>query len=473
MDIFNVFHYFSDAAAIIDDGESLSYKNLNIEIDRFALQIKKRVLVAILLDNNPESIIGYLGCLKCDAAILMINNTLDDEKAKVLLHQYQPAYIFIPSYRTIAESSYKEVYSYRSYCLYKGTNIPNYNIHENLSLLLTTSGSTGKSKSVRISYNNLSHNTESISKSLDIQQNDRAITSLPLGYTYGLSILNTHFYNHASVVLNRYSIIDSRFWDSLLKNGVTTFGGVPFTYELLLKFKLFSNGFGKLRYLTQAGGKLAESLTARLCSICRDHNVKFITMYGQTEATARMTYLPWEYAFNKMGSVGIPIPGGIASIERDTSLPVDNCLDVGELLYEGKNVSMGYAYSFADLELGDCFHGILRTGDIARCDKDGFFYIMGRKSQFVKIYSNRVSTKDIEDLLFEIGITSACFSIEDYVYIFIEQCNPNEEDGIIAELKKISLYQDSYKIIYLKTMPRLETGKIDYGHLKELVSIKE
>ena len=174
-----------------------------------------------------------------------------------------------------------------------------------------------------------------------------------------------------------------------------------------------------LRYLTQAGGRLGRELAEEFNAICEEKGIRLIVMYGQTEATARMSYLPWEDAGRKAGSIGIPIPGGKFELVDANGQLIDGADVVGELVYCGSNVTPGYAKSRMDLAKPDENKGVLYTGDMAKRDEDGFYYVVGRKKRFLKIFGNRVNLDEVENLLKKEGIENACTGQDDRMVVFL------------------------------------------------------
>ncbi|RYI97112.1 MAG: AMP-dependent synthetase, partial [Actinomycetales bacterium] len=212
-------------------------------------------------------------------------------------------------------------------------------LHPDLRLLLSTSGSTGSPKLVRLSRENLTSNAHAIADYLDLHGDDRAITSLPLHYCYGLSVLHSHLVRGAGVVLTDLSVVDECFWDLCRRARVTTLSGVPYTFELLHRSGFAEREPGSLRRVTQAGGRLRPEAVREYADTCATRGIDFFVMYGQTEATARMAYLPPALAAAHPDAAGIAIPGGHLRID---SVP-DQPADVGEVVYSGPNVMLGYA----------------------------------------------------------------------------------------------------------------------------------
>src|SRR3989339_783060 len=259
--------------------------------------------------------------------------------------------------------------------------------------------------------------------------------------------------------INAQSVRSFRQCQLLKTHQATTFGGVPYIYEMLKKLRFERMNLLSLRYITQAGGKLSKELVQEFANICDQKNIKFYVMYGQTEATARLSYLPAEYACTKAGSMGIAIPGGKFWLEDETGKVIEENEVSGELVYQGDNVTMGYAESRFDLAKGDENKGILHTGDLAKRDTDGFYYIVGRKSRFLKMFGNRINLNEIEQLVKDSGYECACAGADDHLKIYV--VNAKHLDQMkhgIAEL--IGIHPSGIEIISINKIPRNETGKV-------------
>ena len=255
----------------------------------------------------------------------------------------------------------KSLYDLENHKILKIKKNINYKINKNLALMLSTSGSTGSVKFVRLSYKNIIDNTKNIVKYLNIKKNHRTITTMPPYYTYGLSIINTHLYAGASIFVTSSRVIEKSFWRYFNEKKITSFGGVPYFYEIIKKLNFNKMCFPNLKYFTQAGGPLNKDLTKYFLNYAQKTKTNFVIMYGQVEATSRMTYLPYKISKRKIGSIGIPIPGGKIFLQNAKSKNANK----GEIVYYGKNVSMGYSENYKDLKRDDENKGILKTGDLA------------------------------------------------------------------------------------------------------------
>jgi len=462
---------FDNVAVKDDNGKELTYKQIASFSNDFKDIFNGRNLLLCLCKNSIGSIIGYITFINNRQVPILINSELDISLINQLLATYKPNYLWLPKEKTPYFDEYEAILNLFDYNLLRRKYFNDINMHEDLALLLTTSGSTGSPKLVRQSYKNIESNIKSIIDYLSIEKKDKAITTLPMNYTYGLSIINTHLYAGATILLTEKSVVSKDFWTFFKENNATSFSGVPYTYEILDKLRFERMNLPSLKTMTQAGGKLSLTLHKKYANYALEHNKKFIVMYGQTEATARMGYLPADKSLEKIGSIGNAIPGGKFYL-HDTDSKIINEPDViGELIYEGGNVTMGYAQSITDLARNDDFNGILVTGDMAKRDSDGFYYIVGRKKRFLKIYGNRVNLDEIERMIKNdfTFIDCACSGFDDNLYIFIT--DKNHEVNIKKYLiEKTNFYQSAFNIICLDKIPINDSGKILYSELEKYYS---
>lgn len=331
-------------------------------------------------------------------------------------------------------------------------------IHPDLALLMSTSGSTGSPKLVRLSHDNLTSNAASIAEYLDLHGRDRGITSLPLHYCYGLSVLHSHLLVGASVVMCEASVVDPCFRDSLDRHQATNVAGVPHTFELLERAGPDRLFVPSLRFVTQAGGRLAPDAVRRWIERCETRGVDFYVMYGQTEATARMAYLRPEDGARHPGSIGRPIPGGSFTLR-----PVDDRTDgAGELVYHGPNVMLGYAERPGDLALGRTIDE-LATGDLATHDPvDDVYTIVGRRSRFVKPFGVRIDLDAVEAWLRaqgQAGTDIAVAGTGERLTILVADGDPADVAARVREHTKLPA---SAVLVEAGPVPRTPSGKIDY-----------
>jgi acyl-coenzyme A synthetase/AMP-(fatty) acid ligase len=240
---------------------------------------------------------------------------------------------------------------------------------------------------------------------------------------------------------------------------------------MLLKLRIERLDMPTMKTMTQAGGKLAADKTKLVAEACSKKGIRFFSMYGQTEATARMSYLPSERAFDKAGSIGLPIPGASMWIEDEHGNVIEQPGVIGELCFRGPNVSLGYATTYADLAVGDVNLGLLRTGDLASIDADGYFQVVGRFGRFLKIFGVRVSLDAVESLLANQGFQAAAFGNDDSLNVCLYGPNADDPKSIRTQLSaNLMINESAISVFRVAELPRLSNGKVDYQTLnKELI----
>lgn len=467
------FEQFADHTALKDEyGKTVTYAQLGDMTKALAAAIGKRTLVFCLCENKIGSVVGYSACINAQIVPVLLNAHLERDLLSNLLETYKPEYIWLPEGITSEFETFDKVYDSEGYSLLETNYGLKHDLYPDLALLLTTSGSTGSPKFVRQSYANIRANTDSIIEYLGLDSTEKAITTLPMNYTYGLSIVNTHLKVGATLLLTDKGLMQKDFWNFFKSEGATSFGGVPYTYEMLDRLRFYRMDLPHLRYITQAGGKLTPELHKKFAEYAEQRGKRFIVMYGQCEATARMGYLPADKAIEKCGSMGIAIPGGKFHLVDVDGSDIMEANRTGELVYEGANVTLGYAERIEDLSKGDERGGILYTGDMAQMDKDGFYYIVGRKKRFLKIYGNRVNLDEIDRLIkgkFD-SIDCASAGVDDHMCIFVTDKSKASEirDFVI---KKTHLNPIAFQIVILDEIPKNDAGKILYKELTKYYEV--
>ncbi len=453
-----------NVAAISDNGNKVTYGDLMSFSNRVMDFLPERSLVFSLCHNTIGSLMGYVAFLSTRNVPLLLSADLDKELLHYLLDTYQPNYLWMPQ-KMADQFDGNVVMSEYGYSLlsYSDKKI---DMYPELALLLTTSGSTGSPKLVRQSYTNIESNAQSIMQYLELDETERPITMLPMNYTYGLSVINSHLLVGATILMTDESYAQKKFWDFFKSQGATSIVGVPFTYEILKKLRFFRMELPTLRYMTQAGGKLLPELHKEYAEYAIANDKRFYVMYGQTEATARMSYLPYKRSLEKYGSMGIAIPGGTFHLIDVDGTDIEKADVVGELVYEGPNVTLGYAECQYDLSKGDERNGILVTGDMAKRDEDGYYYIVGRKKRFLKIYGNRVNLDETERMIqsqFD-GMECACVGEDDHMQIYVTDKNM-EKDVTEFITNKTGLNWKAFTVHYIEEIPKNESGKKNYQKL--------
>ena len=467
MNVFENFEnlYANNPAIISEDNEIITYRNLKEISDSLINKLPKRSLVVSLNKNSLGSLCGYFSFMKNRIVPIMLDSKIDIELLQKLIDNYKPQYLWLPS-EDISKFSYEKiVYSIYDYSLLKFNDQDKLDLNEELALLLTTSGSTGSPKLVKISYDNIKSNALSIIEYLSIDSKERSITTLPMSYSFGLSIINSHFYSGATILLTNRTMFEKEFWEFLKLKKPTSLSGVPYIYEMLKKLRFTKMDLPFLTTLTQAGGKMNLDLNKEFAEFCHNNNKRLFIMYGQTEATARMSFLNPEKSLTKLGSIGLAIPGGKFTLIDREEQEIEGNNIVGELVYEGKNVSLGYAQCAEDLSKSDKNKGKLLTGDIAKRDQEGYYYVVGRKKRFVKLFGNRINLDETELLLKNIISECACVGNDDQVYIYIiDESRTKEVHNFIS--KKMSIHPSAFSIRIIESIPKNSSGKTLYSNLR-------
>ncbi|MBN3002811.1 acyl-coenzyme A synthetase/AMP-(fatty) acid ligase [Chromobacterium alkanivorans] len=448
-----------------EEGDVVSYAEvLTLARPSLANELSRR-LVFCLCENDIGGLAGYFHLLCVDAVPLMLAANLPSQQLQPLLDAYRPAFIWLPASRLAEFPGAKAVFAYRDYRLIAHEEA-DYRVHDELALLLSTSGSTGSPKFVRLSRRNVLSNATAIAQYLALNADEVPITTLAPSYTYGLSILHSHALAGGKVAVTRKTFFERGFWSFLQAVRASSFGGVPYHYEMLKKLRFTGMELPCLRTLTQAGGRMAPELSREFALHCQSRGMRFFTMYGQTEATARMSYLAADKAALKAGSIGAAVPGGAFWLEDESGGKLEGAEAEGELVYQGPNVSMGYASGFKDLALGDERKGVLRTGDVARRDGDGDYYIVGRLKRFLKLFGHRINLQEVEQYLLDAGHVAACAGADDRLEVYVPQ-----GDAALAKEIKIMLARyltvtpQSVKVMAAGNLPRNASGKIQYSEL--------
>jgi long-chain acyl-CoA synthetase len=420
--------------------------------------------VFALCKNDLGSFCGYISFICKKVVPLLLDASLKKDLLQQLLEKYKPEFVWLPSEKAADLPSNKIVFEAFGYMLVRLEENTIFPLHDELALLFTTSGSTGSPKLVRVSYENLNSNAEAIAEYLALSENEKPITVLPMNYSYGLSIINSHLVKGATILLTARSIMEKEFWTFLKNERATSFSGVPYTYEMLYKLRFFRMELPFLKTLTQAGGKLNEDLCEQFAKFCEESGKQFFVMYGQTEATARMAYLSPENAISKKSSIGKAIPGGQLSLVDEAGHAIAENEIAGELVYHGKNVSMGYATKGTDLIKPDENNGKLNTHDIAKRDNDGFYYIIGRKNRFIKLFGNRVSLDETEQIVKRVVNDCACVGEDDRMIIYITDAS-KEKEIIDLVSGTTGINHKAFFVKCIERIPKNGSGKTIYSKL--------
>lgn len=443
-------------AAVDDSGQSVTYGDLCVFSHEFAKQLPSRSLIFLLSENRIGSLLGYVASLSNRVVPLILSAATEEGLYNSLYEKYQPEYLWLPV-KKAEEKGFEPIFTAFDYCLVK-TGHSSVEMYDELSLLLPTSGSTGSPKLVRHSYRNIEANADNVRRLFGLTEEEKAMAILPMHYTMGLSVIASHLLAGATLLLSGRSLLDKGFW-AMLKEA-TSFTGVPYSFEILNKMRFTRMDLPNLRIITQGGGKLTEAMWNTLAQYAKDNGKQFIATYGQSECTARMAYLPAEMALEKVCSIGIAEPGGQLSIVDDNGTETFEGEAQGEMVYRGENVTLGYATCREDLMKADENHGVMHTGDLARRDADGCYFIVGRLKRFLKIYGLRIGLDEVERMV-KTEFKTDCYCKGDDEKLVVLVTDARLQDILPAFIEeKTHLFHQRVEVQVVKEILRNEAGKV-------------
>lgn len=438
------------SAIVTDTGVRLSYAQLAEAVEAQAARLPAPGRLVILeAANTVDCVVAYLACLHAGYPVVLAEpgSTAADPRTSLT---YGAALV------------YREGEHGWGFEALPAAPAPA--LHPELCILLSTSGTTGSPKLVRLSRANIQSNAAAIADYLGIGADDRAITSLPLYYSYGMSVLNSHLHAGATILLTARSVADPQFWTFFEEEAATSLSGVPFTFDLLERMGFRGRHYPSLRYLAQAGGRLPAERVRLYAQWAAAARKQVFVMYGQTEASPRMAYVPPEQLLDNIDAIGVAIPGGSFELIGEDGEPVLAADTPGELVYRGPNVMMGYAESAADLALG-CGPDVLRTGDLACRKENGCYAIVGRKSRFSKIVGLRISLDEIERWVHARGLQGIVSG--DDALVVVALTGAADPAGVKQELRqalaqRFGLPLSALAVLHLDALPVLPSNKFDY-----------
>lgn len=442
--------------ALRDDATNafISYGALNSLVDQWADRLRRpRSLAFLCIPNTIDGVAALLGCWKAGHAVALLDTNLPEASREELVDLYQPELIIRPG----ADGT-----------LMIADKVQGAPLHDDLWLLLSTSGSTGSPKFVRLSRDNVVSNALGIAEVLDIRADEVCCAHLPLHYSYGLSVLTSHLICGAPILLTSRAFTDREFWPMARDARIAHLPGVPFHFQMMQRLRYERLNLPDLRVLTQAGGALDLESREIAHTFMDGRGGRFHVMYGQTEAAPRMTTLSHEDFKVAPASVGTALPPGKFLVRDDDGSPVATGVD-GLIAYEGPNVMLGYAEKREDLALGDVQGGKLETGDIGHLDEAGRLTITGRAKRFGKVYGLRVNLDEIESHLSLGGTAIAVVQKGDQIHVFVLSDGQTQDD-IVAELAaRYTIPKTAYRFHLLDALPYTDRGKLDYRSLEALV----
>ncbi|NYD57444.1 acyl-coenzyme A synthetase/AMP-(fatty) acid ligase/acyl carrier protein [Nocardioides marinisabuli] len=444
--------------ALVHAGRVVSYADLARLVDDRAARLGPvRRLVLLEMASDVDSVATYLAALAGGHPVVVVDAARPDVVAATRA-AYDPDVVA------------------RGDVLDEQRDGTAHDLHPELAALLSTSGSTGSPRLVRLSAENLQANAESIAAYLPLRGDDLAALSLSLHYCYGLSVLHTHLLRGAGVLLGDASVVDPCFWAAAREHGATSLAGVPHTFELLDRVGLDTVAPDSLRYLTQAGGAMAPDRVRSYAELGQRRGFDLFVMYGQTEATARMAYLPPDLAGTRPGAIGVPVPGGRFDLAEVPGAPEGT----GELVYEGPNVMLGYAEHPDDLARGREVTR-LRTGDLARRGDDGLWEVVGRLSRTAKVLGLRIDLDRVERALVADGVralvagTPPTDGATEQLVVAVEPRATGGSARLVARVRRLvtaltGLPAAAVQVHPVPQLPRLANGKPDHRGVAALAA---
>lgn len=485
--------------AIVADDRRIRYDEFWRESVCFARALRAHGLqpgerVAILLPNRIEAAVACYGCWLAGGIAVPLNVQarardfqawLRHADARHVVHEYSHSDVVDAIAAVDASSGHPPMRRWpvgadRPLCAPAGDDAPEVvrdagDIDaDRVAMILYTSGTTGAPKGVTLTHGNLLANASAVIDYLQLDADDSVLSILAFYYAYGASVLHTHLLSGACIVLAQNLLFPHLLMDTIVRERITGFSGVPSTFALLLeRVKLGDYDLSSLRYLTQAGGPMGPTLTRRLRAALP--GARLFVMYGQTEATSRLTWLPPERLDEKLGSVGIPVNGVSLRIAREHGGDADTGED-GEVWVRGANVMHGY-WNNPDATAAVLRDGWLRTGDIGHLDDDGYLWLVGRRSDMIKTGAHRVHPADVEEVIAEVpGVAEvAVIGVDDDVlgqvikaFVVAPGLPPRSDNMIKAHCReRLASYKIPRDIAFVSALPRTASGKVRRAALLE------
>ncbi len=449
-----------------DSGYILTYREVCDTINIFKALDLPRCVIFCLCESCAGSLVGYLSFLNNGQVPLLLSANMDEGLRTNLEQTYLPSYYWAPE-RKAEEITGEILFSAWGYVLLKTGNAP-YPLHEKLSMLLTTSGSTGSPKLVRHKYGNLEANAANVAKAFSWTVKENGICDLPMNYTMGLNVINSYLVTGASVLMVKANLMDPEFWKFIKEQEGTSFTGVPFSYEVMRRIGFDKMDLPKLHTLAEGGGKLTDRMFKWIASFCKNNGKRFCATFGTSETSARMAFLNPALALEKIGSIGKPIPKGEMFLVDEEKNKDGSA--TGELAYRGPNVTMGYALCKDDLLKDDEFCGEYHTGDIAKRDSEGYYYVIGRKGRFLKLFGLRVSLDETERILKMQypSVDFVCTGDDERMNIFMTS-NELKEQIVPFISGKTNIHNSAFKVFVIDEIPRNDYGKVKFTKLDEII----
>ncbi len=445
--------------------KKFTYIKLKQNIIKLNSLSKKKLLVLLISDNSFDNIEIYISLIQSKHILILVESKIGKNEVIKISKNYKPDIVFYPkNFSKI--SLFKKKISYKFSDSYKYTMLYNSfksEKNKNLKLLLPTSGSMGSRKFVKLTKKNIKSNTKSIVEYLKLNKSHKCIVNMPIAYSYMMSIINTHFLINAKIYHSNQTMLESGFWKFFNKKKISSFNGVPLTYQFLLKLKLTKIFKNKIKYMTIAGGKLEKSYLKEILKFTKKNNIKLYNMYGQTEASPRISYLNPNFSLKKIGSIGKSIKNSKMWLTDKNKQVIKKPFREGEVNFQGPGVFQGYCSNYKELHYKKQ-QKILKTGDLAYYDKSGFFYITGRNNRISKVQGIRINLDELQILMKKNLFNVVCKEIDNKIKVFFcKNYNYKKLLSALTNLTKLNL--NSFNLKKIKNFPLSGSNKIEYNKL--------
>ena len=509
---------FPDKTLVVHGQRRVSYGEIDRGVSRLAAFLIRKGIrpgdrIGILSENTPEYIMAYFGIQKAGGISVDVNYQYSpSEIANILNNCLAETIVVEDRYLNTAMEAIKETPSVKTVIAvderhenvsqamdmrhllpsrvdfvilgdvltadYGQEHFPEI-AEKDIASIVYTSGTTGRPKGVMLTHDNFCANADSIASYLHLSSYDVVMVVLPFCYSYGKSLLTTHIMVGGTLVLENSFMYPNVVLDRMSEEKVTGFAGVPSTFAILLnRSNIRKYSFPDLRYVTQAGGPMSPRHAKELAGVLP--GTQIYIMYGQTEATARLSYLDPGDLLRKPGSIGKPIPGVEVELIKDGGAQA-GINEAGEIVVKGKNIMTGYWANPEETEkvLRD---GKLHTGDIAKMDGEGYLYMVGRRSDMIKSGAHRISPKEIEEVILELPQVHevAVVGIEDEILgesiaavIILKDGFPMDSKLVQRHCrKKLAAFKMPRQVIFVNYMPKTSSGKVRKHLLKDSLKVR-
>ncbi|WP_406120421.1 AMP-binding protein [Streptomyces canus] len=429
----------------------------------------RKLLVLVVVDLTPTTMAAYLHCMRAGHAVILLDARFGDAHIARVLDEFRPDTVVCGSAHAKAlhdAPAYELRAAFEDTALLRRRRPQPGLTHPLLAVLLATSGSLGPFRFACLTYSGLEHNARAIATALGLGSDDTGALYLSMGYSYGLSVLNSHLAAGGDLTVVRRPPTSVDHWKVFDEGGCTTFAAVPETYRLLAASRHDLTAHPALRLAAQAGGRLAEDLVRQYAGALLDSGREFAVMYGQTEATARIACHKGADVLRHPRSVGGPIPGVTLRIDDGSGRAVPEGQE-GQIMVSGPGTMLGYARCREDLgALPGCPIASLPTGDLGRLSV-GRLYVTGRMARIAKVHGVRVSLDEMEQFFTAVGPAAVVSDDDERVLVYVEGPVAKYRAARREALTLYGLPPATVRVLQIPAIPRTVSGKVAYGRLPD------